>query len=300
MRGRAGMFIRQCIQDRHHRVRRVNLSAPSRFVCGGVVLSQLTMANSKYEYVKNFEQDTVLLPDCWIVVRVDGKGFTKFCDAHGFQKPNDARALRLMDGCAVAVMQELGDIVLAFGESDEYSFVFRKQTTLYKRRSFKLVSVLVSLFSASYVRLWSQFLPEVPLQYTPMFDARAVCYPNNRVLRDYLAWRQVDTHINNQYNTCYWALRQQGGKSPGEAQALLKGTLTEHKNELLFTQFGINYAKLPEQFRKGSVVVREDREVTSKNTRGEEVTRTKRLPAVIHVDIIRDKFWDDHPEILGD
>lgn len=152
---------------------------------------EIIMANSKYEYVKNFEQDAVLLPECWIVVRVDGKGFTKFCDAHGFQKPNDARALRLMDECAVAVMQELGDIVLAFGESDEYSFVFRKQTTLYKRRSFKLVSVLVSLFTGSYVRLWSQYLPDVSLQYTPMFDARAVCYPNNRVLRDYLSWRQV-------------------------------------------------------------------------------------------------------------
>lgn len=151
------------------------------------------MANSKYEYVKNFEHHDVLLPQCWIVVRIDGKGFTKFCDAHGFQKPNDERALKLMDACAVAVMNELGDISIAYGESDEYSFVFRKETTLYKRRSFKIVSVVVSLFSASYVRLWSQHLPEVALQYTPMFDARSVCYPNDKVLRDYLAWRQVLT-----------------------------------------------------------------------------------------------------------
>jgi len=33
------------------------------------------MANSKYEYVKNFELDDRLLPDCWLVVRVDGKQF---------------------------------------------------------------------------------------------------------------------------------------------------------------------------------------------------------------------------------
>lgn len=283
------------------------------------------MANSKYEYVKNFEQHDVLLPECWIVVRIDGKGFTKFCDAHSFKKPNDERALRLMDACAVAVMSDIGEIVIAYGESDEYSFVFRKKTTLYKRRSFKLVSVVVSLFSASYVRLWSQFLPEVALQYTPMFDARAVCYPNDQVLRDYLAWRQVlhelcannvpracacrdqlpilvqvDTHINNQYNTCYWALRQQGGRSPGEAQAVLKGTLTDFKNDLLFSEFGINYAKLPERFRKGSVVVRQENEVTTTNSKGEQVTRVKRVPMVLHVDIIRDQFWQDHPEILCD
>jgi tRNA(His) 5'-end guanylyltransferase len=48
------------------------------------------------------------------------------------------------------------------------------------------------------VRLWPQFLPQQPLQYTPVFDGRAVCYPNAAVLRDYLSWRQADTHINNQ------------------------------------------------------------------------------------------------------
>jgi len=36
------------------------------------------MANSKYEYVKQYEQDAALLPSCYIVVRVDGKGFTKW------------------------------------------------------------------------------------------------------------------------------------------------------------------------------------------------------------------------------
>jgi hypothetical protein len=35
------------------------------------------MANSKYEYVKSYELDDKLLPGCFIVVRIDGKGFTK-------------------------------------------------------------------------------------------------------------------------------------------------------------------------------------------------------------------------------
>ena len=34
-------------------------------------------AKSKYEYVKQFEQDDTLLRGCWIVVRIDGKVFTK-------------------------------------------------------------------------------------------------------------------------------------------------------------------------------------------------------------------------------
>lgn len=36
------------------------------------------MANSKFEYVKGFEQDDTLLRNCWIVVRIDGRGFTKY------------------------------------------------------------------------------------------------------------------------------------------------------------------------------------------------------------------------------
>jgi tRNA(His) guanylyltransferase len=125
------------------------------------------------------------------VIRIDGKGFTKFCEAHAFRKPNDERALQLMDACATAVMKEFGDIRIAYGASDEYSFVFSRSTTLYRRRSFKLVSVIVSLFAATYVRLWSSHFPEKELKQTPMFDGRAVCYPNEKVLRDYLAWRQV-------------------------------------------------------------------------------------------------------------
>lgn len=36
------------------------------------------------------------------------------------------------------------------------------------------------------------------LQSTPVFDGRAVLYPSDRHLRDYLSWRQADTHVNNQ------------------------------------------------------------------------------------------------------
>jgi tRNA(His) guanylyltransferase len=111
---------------------------------------------------------------------------------------------------------------------------------------------------------------------------------------------QVDTHINNQYNTCFWALRQQGAKSPTEAQAILRGTLVGAKNELLFSEFGINYNELPEQFKKGSIVVWVARQVVAKvRPDGTEVVRTKREPVVLHEDLILDDFWERHPEILS-
>ena len=231
----------------------------------------------------------------------------RLSDLHGFQKPNDLRALNLMNRAAEVcmhailfvralelgssitlelqeVMGEYSDIRLAYGESDEYSFVFHKATELYGtclhrlqllrsllsqhwlrqacvrpgRRPAKLVSLVASLFSAAYARFWPNFLPDTPLQMTPSFDGRSICYPTTETLQDYLAWRQVDTHVNNQvrrctrmtalqhahcskhaavccvccgakltralsvqYNTCYWALVHDG-RTGAEAQQMLK------------------------------------------------------------------------------
>ena len=47
-----------------------------------------------------------------------------------------------------------------------------------------------------------------------------------------------------------------GGLKPDAASTELRGTLSEHKHELLHTRFGINYAKLPEMFRRGTVLQR--------------------------------------------
>lgn len=77
---------------------------------------------------------------------------------------------------------------------------------------------LASCFAASYVFYWTQFFPGQKLLYPPTFDARTVLYPTNKNLRDYLSWRQVDCHINNLYNTVFWALVQKAGMTNNEAQ----------------------------------------------------------------------------------
>lgn len=57
----------------------------------------------------------------------------------------------------------------------------------------KLVSTVVSLFTANYIHGWPTFFPDNPLQPPlPNFDGRAVCYPGVQNLRDYMSWRQVD------------------------------------------------------------------------------------------------------------
>jgi len=153
----------------------------------------LRMAGSKFAYVRNFELPDPLLPGTFMVYRLDGHSFHRFSEQHNFTKPNDERALQLMDHAAQHLMEEYGDIILAFGESDEYSFLLRKSTALYNRRHAKIVTTLTSLFTSSYVFHWRTYFPDTPLRYPPSFDGRIVLYPGEREVKDYFAWRQADT-----------------------------------------------------------------------------------------------------------
>ena len=74
------------------------------------------------------------------------------------------------------------DIMLAYGQSDEYSFVFKKDTDLYSRRASKLMTNVVSQFAAAYVFHWRDHFKDEgqALKRPPSFDARAVLYPSDK------------------------------------------------------------------------------------------------------------------------
>ncbi|XP_074272149.1 tRNA(His) guanylyltransferase 1-like isoform X1 [Silene latifolia] len=244
------------------------------------------------EYVESFQFQDKLMLSTWVVIRIDGCHFHKFSDCHEFEKPNDLAALNLMNSCAAAVVEEFQDIIFGYGVSDEYSFVLNKDSKFCERHASGIVSVIVSYFSAMYVQKWKEYFPSKDLRNTPSFDGRAVCYPSSKILRDYLCWRQVDCHINNQYNTCFWVLVK-SGKGKNEAQKYLKGTQTQDKNDIL-SHYGIDYNALPEIFRRGSCVFW-DQETTSTSNEGS----SKRV-VIEHCNIIDDDFWEAHSWILND
>lgn len=96
------------------------------------------MANSRFGYVRQYELSDALLPGTFLVVRLDGKGFHRFSDKHGFEKPNDRRALDLMNAAACRTIQSdtlRQHVLLAFGESDEYSFLLGPKCSLFGRRN---------------------------------------------------------------------------------------------------------------------------------------------------------------------
>ncbi|CAK1549993.1 unnamed protein product [Leptosia nina] len=249
------------------------------------------MAKSSFEYVKKFELDDTLLPDTWIIVRLDGKCFHKFSEDHNFMKPNDIRALKLMNYAAYQVLKDFNDVCLGYGQSDEYSFIFKKNTTLYKRRAAKLLTTINSKFSSSYVYYWSKFFGTQALQYPPVFDGRIVLYPSEANVIDYLKWRQADVHINNLYNTAFWTLVLQGKLSPAQAEKRLCGTVSADKNEILFKEFNLNYNKEKEIFKRGSLLLRQP-------VKMDESGAVISAIVDIHDDMLKEKFWVKYENLL--
>lgn len=158
----------------------------------------------------------------------------RFSARYNFQKPNDARALNVMNGAALRLMQSLTDVIMAYGDSDEYSFVLRRGCELFERREAKITSTFASTFTALYNQLWPKYFctteeeakeNSLQLDMLPTFDARVVTYPTTKSLRDYLSWRQVDCHINNLYNTAFWTLVEKGGMTGTKAEERLRVSL---------------------------------------------------------------------------
>ena len=175
------------------------------------------------------------------------------------------------------------------------------------------------MFSVEYFAQWPTFFPDQRLERPyPTFDGRCICYPADKILRDYCSWRQADCHINNLYNTTFWSMVLQGGQSTTDAEAELKGTVAADKHEILFSRFGINYNEEPAMYRKGTVVYRaygnagEDDGTNGDGSGGKQASSTSKTQvdkerkrkmkakiAVEHVDIIGNAFWEARPYILA-
>jgi len=147
------------------------------------------MTSSKFEFVKKYESSNALMPNVFMVVRIDGRAFTDFCAAHEFEKPNDVRMIKLMNSAATEVMKSFTDIVVAYGQSDEYSFVFKKSSKVFNRREDKILSCVLSLFTSAFVYNFRDYFDEPKPKRIPSFDGRIVLYPSLEDLKAYLSWR---------------------------------------------------------------------------------------------------------------
>jgi tRNA(His) guanylyltransferase len=179
-----------------------------------------------------------VLPGTWPVIRVDGKGFSKFTEAR-FEKPFDERFSRLMTQTAEALLVAIGGIY-AYTESDEISVLLPRDWDLYDREVEKAVSISAGIASSTFTHACGE--PAV-------FDSRVWIGTSEDVVVDYFRWRQADAGRCALNGWAYWTLRKAGGSIEAATRAL-DGKSVAEKNELLF-RHGIKFNAVPLWQRRG-------------------------------------------------
>jgi tRNA(His) 5'-end guanylyltransferase len=185
--------------------------------------------------------DQIILPNMYMVARLDGRGFTRLTkEICKFEAPFDVRFRDMMVNTVETLMNCGFRVVYGYTESDEISLLFAPDEEMFARKVRKYNSTLAGEASAAFSLL---------LGKVAVFDCRIVPLPNVEKVQDYFLWRQEDAHRNSLNSHCYWMLRKEG-KTVREATAMLEGRSVSFKNELLFSR-GINFDQLPAWQKRG-------------------------------------------------
>lgn len=180
-----------------------------------------------------------LLPETFTIVRVDGRGFSRFTESR-FEKPFDLKFHQLMLETSRSLLEQMQGIY-AYTESDEISILFLPNWDLFQRSLEKIVSISASIASATFTHLAKEIV---------QFDSRVWLGVNKSQVIDYFSWRQADATRCALNGWSYWTLRK-SGQSARKATAQLEKQSVAFKNELLF-QNGINFNNLPTWQRRGT------------------------------------------------
>ncbi|MGN6151004.1 MAG: tRNA(His) guanylyltransferase Thg1 family protein [Lysobacteraceae bacterium] len=210
--------------------------------------------------------DLCVLPGLHIVVRLDGRNFTRRTKIEWqLEAPFDER---FRDGMLATVrhLMDCGfETLYGYTQSDEISLLLHPADATFDRKLRKLLSVLAGEASAYFSLAMGQLAT---------FDARICQLPSDALVVEYFQWRHEDAHRNALNAHCYWRLRAEGA-SANAATAALSGRSTAEKNELLFSR-GINFNDLPAWQKRGMGVFWEHYSKQGRDPRTGTTTETRR------------------------
>ena len=200
--------------------------------------------------IKAYEKayDTDIIRRVPVIVRVDGKGFSKWTKATGMKKPFDIRMCSMMSKAMRDTAEKIEGCVFAYTQSDEITFVLRNDQSLesvpwFGNRVQKICSIVASMVSAHF----STYAYSDPLAY---FDARVFAVPSVQEAINVLVWRQNDAVKNSISSACYYEVAKVTGKKT--ARKLMHGLNQKQQQELLFKTTGINWNDYPVKFKRGT------------------------------------------------
>ena len=234
-------------------------------------------------------QDRCVLPNMYIVARLDGRSFTELTKhKHIFKSPFDERFRDLMVETVKHLMNCGFNVIYGFTESDEISLLFNCNETTFSRKTRKLISVLAGEASARFSTLLGDL---------GAFDCRLSELPNKQLVEDYFRWRNEDAHRNALNAHCYWRLRQDNF-SQSEATSKIEGLNNADKNELLF-KYGINFYELPNWQKRGIGIYWKDKSKEGFNPKTREKVQVVRKELYVDYELpMRDEYNNFISELI--
>lgn len=211
--------------------------------------------------------DYCVLPDMYMVARIDGRNFTRLTkEVHNFEAPFDERMRDYMVGTTAHLMDCGFRAIYGYTQSDEISILFHPEITTFDRKLRKYSSILAGEASAKFSLLLGDHAA---------FDCRISELPSAGRVCDYFRWRNEDAHRNALNAHSYWMLRREGETVEAATKALHKLSVAE-KNELLW-QKGINFNDLPLWQKRGVGLYWETYEKVGNNPlTGEKIAAMRR------------------------
>lgn len=194
-----------------------------------------------------------------VIVRLDGKAFSKF--TKGMKKPFDAILMKTMQDTMKYLCENIQGCMLGYTQSDEITLLLVDYKNIYSEAWYdnqlqKIVSVSASMATLAFNKSFRENVENTPTTYEEaevyynkfdkaLFDSRAFSIPKDEVNNCFL-WRQLDASKNSV------SMVAQANFSHKELQC----KNTNMKQEMLFTEKGINWNDLPTTQKRGSCCIR--------------------------------------------
>lgn len=168
----------------------------------------------KCEYYRGLT-DYRLMPNGYILVMIDGKNFSNLIK-NKFEKPFDDWFIETMNQTAEYLCKKIQNVVGAYVQSDEISFVIKDNTLTsmpFDGRLCKLLSIIPGTADSFFIRKIinrliynydskeeiSELLNTMP-DY--IFDCKVWSVPNEHEAMDWFLYRQIDCIRNSKQQFC--------------------------------------------------------------------------------------------------
>ncbi len=186
------------------------------------------------------------LPSVYLVVRLDGRAFTRLTkQEHDFEVPFDLRFRAMMVETTAHLLASTGlDTCFGYTHSDEISILLPPHSEAFGRRLDKLCSVVAGTASAVF---------SLALGSVAVFDARVCQLPTRPLVIDYFGWRQRNAQRNAVSAHCHAALRRSGLDSRAATERLHGCSLAQRRQILV--EHGTDVTRLPNWQTRGVAVV---------------------------------------------